>query len=219
VYFSGSRTVFLSIIICYFIHHYLNGSLAKKLLFIAPILFVTSIIIYLLGVDLGSSSYSDFSFIFSGNLISALQIQRLGILEVFYENFFSINFFGYSSDKEFLAEYLARNFQIPIQLKLSTLILIEDVYFLAFFLYYGVINFIFLTLVLVYIYIKVKNGNTSKDFYKRLVFLVQNILLISIIINLFNQGFEVRLFSFYYWLIISITLFALETKNENSVST
>ncbi len=219
IFFSGSRTVFFALMICYLFHIYLNNTLNKKLLFIIPFMFFIAAIFYLFELNISSSSsYSDFSFIFSGNLLSVLQVQRFGILQLFYENFLNINIFGYSPDKEFIATYMTRNFQIPLQIKLSTLILIEDIYFLAFFLYFGIISLFFLFFILHYVYNKVNSFENSNSYVGLLPSLVKNILFISLILNLFNQAFEVRLFSFYFWLLISLILYTLKSENESSFS-
>ena len=182
-------------------------------------MFFIAAIFYLFELNISSSSsYSDFSFIFSGNLLSVLQVQRLGILQLFYENLLNINIFGYSPDKEFIATYMTRNFQIPLQIKLSTLVLIEDIYFLAFFLYFGIISLFFLFFILYYVYNKVNSFENSNIYVGLLPSLVKNILFISLILNLFNQAFEVRLFSFYFWLLISLILYTLKSENESSFS-
>jgi len=197
-------------------HQLYIGNISKKiiLIFLTSLLIAfTILIIYLIKPE---TDNTDFLFAFTSHYVEIAKKQRLGIVLTMLPNFFESDFlrilFGFTSDQDILMERFREINDKPLLLNKNAR-LIEDVYWVALLYYYGVLGLSVFLIFLRGIWNKMKSGIKSiGDFNQTPISLAALLLLFaSLLLNIFNQAFEVRTFSFFLWLIIGLG--ALEVRN------
>lgn len=171
---------------------------------------------YLVVTDsgLGSIDRRSLWFIFTPDYIEQAMNQRLGlvvyILPVFLLTTRSL--IGFSPDKHYFVEYVGElGLPIPTILLEVLAMVLEDVYWVAIYIYYGLIGTVFWGSYIVTI------GRTLRE---SIGFSVETqcaavcrtallLLLVSVPLNLVNQAYEVRAFSFYLWLFCGLALVSM----------
>lgn len=146
----------------------------------------------------------------SQRLFEGMMNSRLGILvyimpELLWNPYSVI---GFSPDKDFFSDFVEASLpSIPTVLLVVLSHVIEDVYWAAMYIYYGMIGFALWCLFLRSIYKRLKPLTSSPSLLMQYLGRVATIMiLVSVPLNFFNQSFEVRSFSFYLWLFCGLAL-------------
>lgn len=119
---------------------------------------------------------------------------------------------GLTPDPAILAPFIHGMPQVPILLQ-PTVTPLEDVYWIALTMYFGVVGVGLLLLFYFGLWKMVRRvlGSTERSFVRTLSWSAQQLLLTSLLLNFVSQTFEVRQFSFYLWTIVG---FALSTGRQ-----
>ncbi|MBI5971501.1 MAG: hypothetical protein HY884_10155 [Deltaproteobacteria bacterium] len=215
ILFSGSRAAFLSAIIAGGLYIFFKRGI-RVVFYLTPGILV--LLFVLLYADKGNTS-RDFLFFLSPQYLDNLESQRLGMVRIFLDYLTSADrhlLYGLSPDKQFLTDYLAMNYRMPYLFSEKMLKAFEDVYWLALLFYYGIIGLSFFALTLYYLYKKLMAFNLLADvdgFRKDALLACRILMLLLIPLNLVNQTFEVRQFSFYLWAFMGLTFSVLSQPN------
>lgn len=212
IYGSSSRSSLLTSFLLIFSYQFYLGTINKKFLLALLVIFII-VPILVLYITIANIDYDkhDFLFAFTTRYIEIAQKQRLGIAMTMLPNFFNSDLinvvFGFSADREILMERFIQIKDRPGLLN-SDARHIEDVYWVALIYYYGVLGMILFLMFLRKIWKlinaklhRLKNVTDSPFLTAALL-----LLFIAIPLNLFNQAFEVRTYSFYLWLILGLGL-------------
>ncbi len=179
------------------------------------------IVVYLAGFSLVAmyallfmehgTSYKDFWYFLSPNVFDVMESQRFGMVRIFIEYVTALDrhlFFGLSPDKDHIIQYIIGNYRMPVLFSSSTLIAIEDVFWIAIVFYYGIIG-VGLFMMLIYnIYMRLKATEAYPgltEFQADMVLSSKVIMLTLLPLNFLNQMFSVRTFSFYVWTMVGLT--------------
>jgi len=211
IYLTGSRSVILSALFLLLVDYGLVfsfGKLSRRLLLLIPLAIP---LLFLSEYLIDTENHKSFSYIFTSDYIQEALNQRLGIL-VYIGPQISISphsLLGYSPDKFVFIDFVHAHLTMVPQILVDVLeYVIEDVYWVALFIYYGWIGLIIWGLFLFNIWKKlafIKEQSMSSTLL-RLSSMTILLLIVSIPLNFLNQAFEVRAFSFYLWLICGLTL-------------
>ncbi len=206
IYFSDSKSVFLTsiLVLVFYLAHLYHW---KKVLLCG--MFVLPVSIFFFWILIPSSLVSEI--INDGDrLLVGLMNSRLGIFAYILPKVFLTyqNIIGFSPDKYFFAEYVSLNFSsVPSILVVVLPNVLEDVYWAAMYVYYGLIGFGFWLLFLFSLHKRINRFKHMDSGYTAYISLVATtLLLVAIPLNFLNQAFEARSFSFYLWLFCGLAL-------------
>lgn len=211
---SGSRIVILCTLIILFLKWSrleTSWKHTRKWLLIGPffILSAFSVYMYILSLDLGFERGTN-AYIFTSDYVEGAMNQRLGIISriVPQLNFTLNTLLGFGADKIVLAEFLSGILNVPNSALLETLSkTIEDVYWVAIFLYYGVIGLSLFVILLFKIYIAVcRSVSNETQWISEAGVIAKILLLFSVPLNFVNQAFEVQVFSLALWTFAAIAI-------------
>jgi len=164
--------------------------------------------------QLSNLSNFDFAFMFTPEYVEMAKHQRLGVLLYVLPMWLhGPHFlFGYGPDKSvFIQAFIDSSFRLmaPDSLAGSLSGVIEDVYWGALLVYYGIVGvFLFLTFYFsvarrVYRFVRFPNLSVLQQIGEVSWLLI----LASLLLNMLNQAFEIRQFSFYLWLFIGLSIY------------
>ncbi len=225
IYLSGSRSVTIAAFLLIVYHQiWVKGwrRTTKSIIALSVLLVPAGLVVLSSGMLSGTEDNNSFWFMFSGDYLEAALNQRLGIVVYVVPNIlFGIhNIIGFSPDENFLADYIANNLPMVPQVLIHVLpYVIEDIYWVAMYAYYGLIGFVFWLFFLVClhknIYRSISVAASTVNYRLRGVALF--LLLASVPLNFLNQAFESRAFSFYLWLFCGLTLASFRSEERNVV--
>ncbi|WP_263808571.1 hypothetical protein [Salinibacter sp.] len=208
-YMSGSRAVTFAVVLLVGGDHYFSGETGRFLKTNALIFFPLALLIVLSGVNLTDLHVFE---IFSAEYLRIAMKQRLGILLDVLPQFLSELrvvdvLFGLSPDRTILNRFVADMTEVPAVL-IGNVAVIEDVYWAALPVYYGVLGLAlfggFLLLIFGQVYRIARWGKELLE--RRLARIALLLLVVAIPLNLIAQYFETRQFSFYLWLMVGVSL-------------
>jgi hypothetical protein len=221
IYLTGSRSTIITGLFVLWLHqfyiHFLQGI---KISIVGIIILPLIIIAYFAITQLILNDNNDFLYMFTNSYIKEAMRQRLGIVvHILPEYFSNIGaYLGYSADKEVFVSFVSQNMPMVPDMLIKVLPgVLEDVYWVALLFYYGVIGF--LLFFLFYFSILKMNIFIYKNRYPSIVnkLALMNILLLlaCLPLNMFNQAFEVRQFSFYIWVSVGLALSLMKQNDTN----
>ena len=211
IYLTGSRSVVLSALFLLLVNYGLVFNftkLARKILLLVPLVIP---FLFLSDYLIDTENHKSFSYIFTPDYIQEALNQRLGILVYLgpHISFSSHSLLGYSPDKFIFIDFVHAHLKMVPQILVDVLeYVIEDVYWVALFIYYGWVGLIIWGLFLFQIWKKLTfiREQFISPTLMHLSSTALLLLIVSIPLNFLNQAFEVRAFSFYLWLICGLTL-------------
>lgn len=211
--FSGSRTIFVSTALVYLSYLiWLRNVGVRNILIVSFALFLAALFLILRDVALTMEyDYSSFWALFRSEIMINLMNQRLGMF-VFFLPELVLNgdfIFGLSPDRYYIAEIATHQYEsVPLILLAVFDKVFEDFYWVALLAYYGLIGLSLWVLFFVKVGLHVKpllrvDSKTARN----VGFVVVMLLILTIPLNMANQAFESRYFSFYLWLFIGLAVF------------
>lgn len=211
IYLSGSRSVVLAALFLLLVKYGLDlgfGKLSKRFLQLLPLLIA---LVFLSSFMIDAESNRSFSYMFTSGYIQEALNQRLGILVYVLPKIglSAHSLFGFSSDKFVMVEFVHANLTTVPSILVDVLQdVVEDVYWVALFIYYGWIGLVLWVLYLLGIGKRVVfiRGQFLSHTLKQVSTVALLLLMAAIPLNFLNQAFEVRVFSFYFWLMCGLTL-------------
>jgi LPXTG-motif cell wall-anchored protein len=208
-FMSGSRAVTIAVLLLTAAHQYMLGRL-KRLTLIG--LFLTPLIIPLSMVVSVGLTDTYFFEIFSQQYVDKAMEQRLGIillvLPYFVSSLGSLDIlFGLSADRQILDQVISDMFDVPLLL-VQEIATIEDVYWAALLVYYGVVGFALLGGFFWVVLRRVQTiyHQAEDATVKRVAQIALLLFVVAIPLNFLGQFFEVRQFSFYLWTFVGMGL-------------
>jgi hypothetical protein len=150
--------------------------------------------------------------VFTAEYLRVAMMQRLGILLKVLPQFLTELrvadvLFGLSPDRAILNRFVADMVEVPTVLT-GNVAVIEDVYWVALPVYYGLVGLTsfggFLVLISGQLYRIAWWGKELLE--RRLARIALLLLVVSVPLNLIGQYFETRQFSFYLWLMVGVSL-------------
>lgn len=208
-YMSGSRAVTFAVVLLVGVDHYLSGETGRFLKAGTLTLLPLALLVFLSGINLMDLHVFE---VFSAEYLRVAMTQRLGILLEVLPQFLSELrvadvLFGLSPDRAILNRFVADMAEVPAVLT-GNVAVIEDVYWVALPVYYGLIGLAlfggFLLLIFGQLYRTVRWGKELLE--RRLARIALLLLIVAIPLNLIGQYFETRQFSFYLWLMVGVSL-------------
>jgi len=212
IFLSGSRASLFTALFCLFLAVYFVNGIKKAALLSGLTAIVASPYLAFLASYAGfGSSNKSFLYFLSPDYLHNLQHQRLGVIEYFVVPYLrdSHLLFGLGPDRDYVVSYLIQKFNIPTFMNAIGQGILEDVYWAALVLYYGILGLLILALFIVFVYRKIGSYEPEfrGDLFRSRLIVACKILLITLLpLNLTNQAFEVRQFSFYLWVLIGFAL-------------
>lgn len=214
VFLSGSRAVFLlaaMIYLSYFVKFEI-GRLSKSTIYslaLLSIVLVTSIYFYLLSLEL-SYKPGSFGFVFTPGYIEAAMNGRLGVMVLVLPKLMSSPqfLFGFGADKALIVDYTIQTANIANYALIVTLDkTLEDVYWVAMLLYFGLIGTAIFVLFFIKIYGRISIiAKQDAGWISEAAEIARLLLLLSIPLNFVNQAFEVQIFSLALWSMSAIAI-------------
>ncbi len=206
IYLSGSKSVFVTsimVLMGYLVWQYGYKRLLVWCVVVLPLLMVFAWAT--ISVDRVVEAQANTS-----QLMEGMMNSRLGIIVYILPELFlsGHNIIGFSPDKYVFTEFVTINFPMVPAILIAVLpYVIEDVYWVAMYVYYGLFGFVCWLLFLFHVYKRVKCSINLLRYKGNYIAMVAvTLLLTSIPLNLLNQAFEARTFSFYLWLFCGIAL-------------
>ncbi len=208
-YMSGSRAVTFAVVLLVGVDHYLSGETGRFLKVSTLTFFPLALLVVLSGVNLTDLHVFE---IFSAEYLRTAMTQRLGILLEVLPQFLSELriadvLFGLSPDRSILNRFVSNLASIPAGLS-GNVQGIEDVYWVALPVYYGLVGLAlfggFLVSIFGHLYRIARWGKEILE--RRLARIALLLLVVAIPLNLIGQYFETRQFSFYLWLLVGVSL-------------
>jgi len=208
-FMSGSRAVTIAVLLLAGTHQYMLGRLKRLTLiglFLTPLLIPLSMV-----VSLGITDTYFFE-IFSTAYVEKAMEQRLGIvvlvLPFFLAGLSPLDIlFGLSADRQILDQFVSDMFDVPLLL-VQEIATIEDVYWAALLIYYGLVGFALLAgfLWMVLQQLRTIRRRMRDAMVKRVTRIALLLIIVAVPLNFLGQFFEVRQFSFYLWMFGGISL-------------
>jgi hypothetical protein len=214
-YMSGSRAVTFAVVLLVGVDHYLSGDTGRFLKAGALTFLPLTLLVFLSGINLTDLHVFE---VFSAEYLRVAMTQRLGILLEVVPQFLSELrvvdvLFGLSPDRAILNRFVADMAEVPAVLT-GNVAVIEDVYWVALPVYYGLVGLAlfggFLALIFGQLYRITRWGKGLLE--RRLARIALLLLVVAIPLNLIGQYFETRQFSFYLWLMVGVSLSYTSTK-------
>lgn len=211
LYLSGSRAGLFTGIVVVLGHQFLVGRLKLSLAAGLYGAALAAVIVALVGVRLAES---EVFFVFTERYVEIARNQRLGvvlsILPEFVRDAGTVRtLFGFSGDPSVVEGFIASMFNAPRTI-VRRVGMVEDVYWGALILYYGVFGCGMMAYVvgrLGYEVGKVRRWASPVDRLPREAATVALLLLLAAIpLNLVGRAFEVRQFAFYLWAVVGLAL-------------
>jgi len=207
IYLSGSRSVLLASIFVIVVFNVLRYGRRAMVYAIFGAMIATAV----LALVTQGAEKRDLTYIFTESYVQIALNQRLGLLVYVLPIFFSDirTFFGFSPDKNIFIDFVRNDaIGVPSVLRAVLPSVIEDVYWFALLCYYGILG-----LACIGLFVLAVARRTSaiylgeKDaFGKQLALASYLLLFASLPLNLFNQAFEVRQYSYYLWTFVGLSL-------------
>ena len=213
VYLSGSRAV--TLVSLMIISGFIIWKHGWRISIMWGGVFVTVIVVFwfsstFVDISMNEVDRHSFWFIFNAEFMEGALNSRLGIIVYIVPKIlFTVqNVIGFSPDKEFFAEYIAISHRMIPQILVVLLPkVLEDVYWVAIYVYYGLIGFILWVSFLIALFRKINKSLFLLSASSKGISIVAiSLILASIPLNFLNQAFETRIFSFYLWLFCGIAL-------------
>lgn len=205
---SGSRSATIAAVIMVLAHQVLIFGWRR---FIVLMVLALSIAVLVLPFVIVTEDKRSFFYMFTSGYLESAFNQRLGIvafiLPPVFLNFHTV--IGFSPDKYIFVDYVANSLtQIPEILLAVLPGVLEDVYWVALLVYYGLIGLSFFVLFYCGMVKKINHIRkiSASTMQFRLGTIALLLLIIAVFLNLLNQAFEVRQFSFYLWLFCGLSL-------------
>jgi hypothetical protein len=221
IYLTGSRASMLAALLL------ILGS-QKKIKGWVSVFKILLIFIFLISplyllLDSNSSSPYDvdtksISSLFTEGYLEAAMNQRLGIIVYIVPNiiFGFENIFGFVS-AELVVEFIKNKLPMVPEILTNVLILmIDDVYWVAIYLYYGVVGFGFIIAFLIAIFNSIsliRKQQNSETSYKTASIAI-NLLIILVPLNFLNQALVTRSFSYYLWVFCGLAFASANLKTS-----
>jgi len=206
IYLSGSKAVFLTSVMVLMGYLFWQYSF-KRILIWCALIFPSVLIIA--GIFISTDNIAEVQ-TSSSHLLEGMMNSRLGVITYILPKllFSPHNIIGFSPDKYFFTEFVTVNFPaVPFILIAVLPHVLEDVYWVAMYVYYGMIGFALWLFFLVAFYKRISGSLGLLSFYDNYLTKVAIVLLLTTLpLNLLNQAFEVRTFSFYLWLFCGLAL-------------
>jgi hypothetical protein len=208
-YMSGSRAVTFAVVLLVGVDHYLSGETGRFLQVSILTVFPLALLVFLSGVTLTDLHVFE---VFTAEYLRVAMMQRLGILLKVLPQFLTELrvadvLFGLSPDRAILNRFVADMAEIPAVLTGSVAV-IEDVYWVALPVYYGLVGLTlfggFLVSIFGQLYRIARWGKELLE--RRLACIALLLLVVAVPLNLIGQYFETRQFSFYLWLLVGVSL-------------
>lgn len=208
LYLSGSRSAFLAGLLVIVLHQYAIGRVRRTVvvgLLLAPV--VAAAVVFL-GARLASSYVLQS---FTGAYVQMAYAQRLGILFFVLPHFLTTGartiLVGLTADRLILTRFIHGMSTIP-SLLLSNVGDIEDVYWVALLVYYGVLGLAAFVGFLATTFRRVREVHAAapERWVRMLALVAMLCLVLTLPLNVFNQAFEVRQFSYFLWLVVGLAL-------------
>lgn len=205
-FLSGSKAIFLTSLMIIYGFLVSRMGLKKVLmgtLLLLPILLFIGYMAYMAIPDsMIEAASAAFSYMMAGMMNS-----RLGIVVYILPKIILTphNIIGFSPDKKFISEYVFAAFpSVPVILLSVLPKVLDDVYWVAMYFYYGLVGFTLWILFLLSVYRRIKRIKVMQESINPLFSYIETVsitlMLASIPLNFLDQTFEVRSFSFYLWL-------------------
>ncbi len=212
IYLSGSKTVFLVGLVgvlLFAMRHarlpvrfYVFGCVMPALVAILP--FVAA------ALDQGEYEYSSITALFRRETIQVLLNQRLGLVVFFLPELVASGdvILGLGADRVAIMDVVAQEYpSVPYVLLAVFDQIFEDLYWLALLAYYGVIGLLTFAMFLYSSYRKaLPEFPVSSGLHNSIIAILPYLFWSTVAFNFLNQCLEVRGFSFYYWLILGISI-------------
>lgn len=215
LFFSGSRIVFLAGLFAILLFTSRRGAIVNisVVSFAAVLLLLAAVILSqtdLSATALGLENKSFFFMLTDDYLANAMN-QRLGLVAIILPKILAAPklLIGFSADKFLFADVVGDYVDdIPPMLAEVLVNVLEDVYWIALLVYYGIIGFAFWAAFMIMLYKKIRPMLKSDIGVERLIaFVACGLLLLAIPLNMFNQAFESRIFSFNLWLFCGFAVY------------
>lgn len=206
LYISGSRGAFICGFLLLFWVLYQRR---KKIpLLLTGVMSLIGLVYAYYSVDKGESD-KNFWFFLSPEYIEVVRHQRLGIIEDIFLNYLQTPYFliGLSPDHNKISTYLLENFNIDIPLQFTHRT-IEDVYWVALIVYFGMVGFSLFSFFMFYLFLKIREIYKKSHILsiRNLALLVNSLLIMSWLLCWVMQIYDIRTFSFYLWLFAGVLL-------------
>ena len=213
IFLSGSLSSLLAILVSTIISDGLTRITFFKVVFGTA----TSVIslFFLLPVNLLNELLQLSELVYAGAMNSRLGLILYGIPEYLTDLRVLV---GYSLDKFIFADYLRNATELPPILSSIVHYIIDDVYWFAIFIYFGVPGgviycFIFVKILIwtrkvPFIYFNTVLGEVNLS---KFIFIST---LMIFLLNLFNQAVEVRSFSLFYWSFVAVFLYVVKLRRD-----
>ena len=213
-YMSGSRIVSLLMfvfLLMTFLGLERRWKAVRRWAYAAPIIFFSVFAVYIgvLSLDLNFDRTSMF-FVFDPDYMEAAMNQRLGIITMLLPNVLSDPsiLLGFGADKNRLAELAIQ--YIPNTQPVLLLIfdkIIEDVYWVALLLYFGIVGLVLWLYFMFRVFRFTSDvARTESGWVSEAGRIASVLLLLSIPLNFINQAFEVQVFAMALWTFSGIAL-------------
>jgi len=225
IYLTGSRAVTLVAVLVALFYYLSRGDIAQKtiraLSWFLIVYCASGLFLIFASTLLFGQSNESFFYILTPGYIELAMNQRLGI--VFYILPFSLlktnALFGFGPDKYHFAELVASaNTDLSAVLLRVLPNVLEDVYWIALVVYYGLIGVSLWIFFLRKIYLRIEREPhpscvTRHNISSAAIYLLAS----SVLLCFFNQAYEARSFSFYLWLLIGLALVQRRQAERHSI--
>lgn len=221
--FSGSRAIFISTLVVFLLYVlWVRNREMRNVLLLSIFLFLGMSFLVLREIALTMEyDYSSFWALFRSEIVTNLMNQRLGMVVFFLPELVASGDFllGLSPDRFFIAQVAHQYGSVPPMLLTVFEYVFEDFYWLAMLSYYGTIGFGFWVLFLGSLGSFARPLLRAEDSVSRSVgFMALMLLLLTIPLNMANQAFESRYFSFYLWLFVGLSVFLRRKQLQRQLS-
>ncbi|MGC9449549.1 hypothetical protein [Cereibacter johrii] len=214
VFLSDSKIAFLALMLSAYLHfaRILSGHALRILN--SSIAFMATAGAFALLIELGIVELPDTGFLsfLSGDYIEIAKLQRLGIVTTYLEMIESFSgdiLLGLGGDPIRTVKILeSQGYRLPYLLMFSPAS-IEDVYWVAIFIFYGLIGAgaMFLALGKLFVRTALLSRGARVLEVARLNAAVANLLVFIFVTGIMNQILEVKQFSFYFWFLVGYARF------------